>query len=133
MDNDDLMDERIDALFKKAQKYLRSAAVLLELEDFDSTASRSYFAMFFAAQAALLQEMNEMPLKQSIRAAFVERFVEDGPLPTRAAEVLHRGSELQELGDFAHDFAVSSDDAEFILAEAEAFVNSLEKLVASTI
>lgn len=123
------MDERIDALLMKAQKFLRSAAVLLELEDFDSTASRSYFAMFFAAQAALLSRADALPSKQGIRSAFVDRFVDDGPLPDRAADVLQRASELQEVGDFAHDFAVSGDDAEFILAEAEAFVNSLENLI----
>lgn len=127
------MNDRVDALLKKAQKYLRSAAVLLELEDYDSTASRAYFSMFYAAQAALLQEVDEIATKQGIRSAFVQRFVENGPLPSRAGDVLQRGAELQEMGDFAHEFAVGDDDAEFILAEAEAFVNSLEKLIGSTV
>lgn len=126
------MDESTDALLKKAQKYLRSAAVLLELEDFDSTASRAYFAMFYAAQAALLCE-GDLPSNRGIRSAFVERFVENGPLPNRAADVLQRGWELQEVGDFAHDFAVRAEDAELILAEAEAFVNSLERLIGSMV
>lgn len=123
------MDERIDALLRKAQKFLRSAAVLIELEDFDSTASRAYFAMFYAAQAALLQETQALSSKQGIRSSFIDRFVDKGPLPERAGEVLQRASELQEMGDFAYDFAVSASDAEFILSEAEAFVNSLENLI----
>ena len=127
------MDERIDALLKKAQKYLRSAAVLLELEDFDSTASRAYFAMFYAAQAALLQHRAEMPPRQGIRTTFVDVYVTNGPLPDRAADVLQRAAELQEVGDFAYDFAVAGGDAESILAEAEAFVNSLERLIGSTV
>ena len=56
-----------------------------------------------------------------------------GPLPDRAAVVLQRGSALQQLGDFAHEFAVDAGDAEFILAEAEAFANTMEKLVGSTV
>lgn len=123
------MDDRVEALLKKAQKYLRSAAVLLELEDFDSTASRAYFAMFYAAQAALLQAASGLPSKQGIRPAFIDRFVRNGPLPDRAADVLERASELQEMGDYGHGFAVDAEQGEFILAEAEAFVNSLEKLV----
>lgn len=123
------MDDKTDALLKKAQKYLRSAAVLLELEDYDSTASRSYYAMFYAAQAALMHEDGSLPSKQGIRSSFVDRFVEGGPLPKRAGTILQRASELQEMGDFAHDFAVSGEDAESILAEAEAFVNSLERLI----
>ncbi len=123
------MDEKVEALLKKAQKFLRSAAVLIELEDFDSTASRAYFAMFFAAQAALLQETQALSSKQGIRSAFISRFVENGPLPEQAADALQRASELQEMGDYAYDFAVQASDAELILSEAEAFVNSLENMV----
>lgn len=123
------MDDKIEALLKKAQKFLRSAAVLIELEDFDSTASRAYFAMFFAAQAALLHETQALSSKQGIRSAFISRFVENGPLPEQAADAFQRASELQEMGDYAYDFAVRSSDAELILAEAEAFVNSLENMV----
>lgn len=123
------MDDNIESLLSKSQKYLRSAAVLFELEDFDSCASRSYFAMFYSAQAALLSDGRSLSSKQGIRTSFKEQFVEGGPLPERAGEVLDRAYELQEVGDFAHDFAVSEDDAEFILAESEAFVNSITKLV----
>lgn len=123
------MDERIEALLKKAQVFLRSAAVLIELEDYDSTASRAYFAMFYAAQAALLYDGGSVNSAQGTRSAFTTRFVDHGPLPPRAGEVFARASELQEIGDYASSFAVSEADAEFILSEAEAFVNSLERLV----
>ncbi len=123
------MDEKIDALLRKAQKFLRSAAVLIEMADYDSTASRAYFAMFYAAQAALLQETQALSSKQGIRSTFISRFVENGPLPARAGEALQRASELQEMGDFAYDFAVGEEDAEMILSEAEAFVNSLENMI----
>lgn len=123
------MNEKVEALLKKAQKFLRSAAVLIELEDYDSTASRAYFAMFFAAQAALLQETQALSSKQGIRSAFISRFVDGGPLPERAGEMLQRASDMQEMGDYAYDFAVGAADAEHILAEAEAFVNSLENLI----
>ena len=123
------MNDKVEALLNKAQKFLRSAAVLIELEDFDSTASRAYFAMFYAAQAALFQETQAVSSKQGIRSAFIGRFVEKGPLPERAGDVLQRASELQEMGDYAYDFSVSQEDAEFILSEAEAFVNSLENMI----
>jgi uncharacterized protein (UPF0332 family) len=121
--------EKVDALERKSQKYLRSAAVLLELEDFDSCASRAYFAMFFAAQALLLLETQSLSSKQGIRSAFAERFVASGRLPARAAEVFEQAAELQEFGDYAYDFAVKRADAENILAEAEAFVNTIELLI----
>jgi uncharacterized protein (UPF0332 family) len=85
--------------------------------------------MFYAAQAALLRETRALSSRQRIRSAFIERFVDNGPLPQRAAEVLERASELQEMGDYAYSFAVDQGDAELILAEAEAFVNSLANMI----
>lgn len=124
--------DSIPLLLKKAQKFLRSAAVLYELEDFDSSASRAYFAMFFAAQAVLLHDTGDLSSKQGIRSAFRERFVDSGRLPDRAADAFDQGYELQEVGDYGHQFAVSNEDATWLLQEAEAFVYSMERLVERT-
>lgn len=123
------MERKIEALLSKSQKYLRSAAVLFELEDFDSSASRAYFAMFYVAQALLLSETEAFSSKQGIRSSFVRQFVEHGPLPPRAGEAFERASDLQEVGDYAFDHAVSRSDAEHILSESEAFVNSITNLI----
>lgn len=116
-------------LLHKAQKFLRSAAVLLELEDYDSVASRAYFSTFYAAQALLLHRRVDVGSQRGIRSAFVESFVESGELPEAAAEVLDRGQRLQEIGDYTHQFSVSAGDAEELLQQAEAFVNTVELLV----
>ncbi len=113
-------------LLRKAQKYLQSAAVLFELEDFDSCVSRAYFSMFYAAQAALLHVGQTIPATQGIRSAFISEFVETGHFPARAGKVLNDAAEFQEVADYSHDFAVREVDAEVILQEAEAFVNSID-------
>lgn len=116
-------------LLNKSQKFLRSASVLLELEDYDSVASRSYFAMFYAAQALLMHRRVNVSSQQGIRTAFASAFVESGELPEHAADVLNHGQRLQEMADYAHHFSVSASDAEEILQEAEAFVNTVEALI----
>ena len=120
-------------LLKKAQKYLQSAAVLLELEDYDSSVSRSYFAMFYAAQAALLYEGHTIPVTQGIRSAFISQFVESGRFPDRAGKALTEAAEFQEVGDYAQDFAVRRVDAEHVLQEAEAFVNSIDLTIVNAV
>lgn len=117
-------------LFNKSQKFLRSASVLLELEDYDSAASRAYFAMFYAAQALLIHRRMNGASQQGIRSAFSSAFVESGELPEHAADVLNHGQRLQEMADYAHQFSVSPQDAEELLQEAEAFVNTLEGMTA---
>lgn len=116
-------------LLRKSHKYLQSAAVLLELEDFDSCASRAYFAMFYACQAALLHVGRTIPATQGIRSAFASQFVDSGVFPDRAARALNEAAEFQEVGDYSHDFAVRRIDAERILQEAEAFVTSIDQSV----
>lgn len=117
-----------DTLTEKAQQFLRSAAVLIEIGDYDSCVSRAYFAMFYAAQAALLAERGRLP-EQGMRTAFAERFVASGRLPRRASESLNRAYDEQQLADYSHQFATTEAEAERTLGEAEAFVNSLTQMV----
>lgn len=125
------MTDTTSVLFEKAQTYLRSAAVLYELEDYDSCASRCYFAMFYAAQGLLLRETGTLPAEQGIRSAFIEAFITTGQLPERAGAALRYAHALYEHGDYSHSFAVDRAAAERALQEAEAFVNTLSGLITS--
>ncbi len=44
----------IGDLIKKTEKFLETAKLAFESEDYDSCASRCYYAMFFMAEAVLL-------------------------------------------------------------------------------
>ncbi len=121
--------ETDETLLRKAQKYLRSAAVLLELEDFDSCASRAYFAMFYAAQALLAKDGIQPSGPQGIRTSFLQAYVATGRLPERAGLALEEGAALQELADYSQGFLVERREAEKTLQEAEAFVNSLARFM----
>ena len=118
----------IDASFSKAQKYLRSAAVLLELEDFDSCVSRAYYAMFYAANGVLTAEGEKSPGRQNLRSTFQKRFVDSGRLPDQAGEAFQKASDLRERADYSLG-DIPQVDAERCLQHAEAFVNSLEQTV----
>lgn len=123
------MDDKTEQLLTKSQQYLRSAAVLLEVGDYDSSVSRAYFAMFYAAQAALLTTGATVKSRRSVRSAFTEHFVQNGRFPQRAADVLNQAYEMQETADYAQRPVVSEDEAERTLGEAEAFIGSIDGLV----
>lgn len=119
------MKKQTSFLLNKSQTFLRSAAVLLELEDYDSCASRAYFSMFYAAQAALLAENKKLPEQMGIRSAFIQQFVDSGRLPERAGRVLDRSYDLMEVADYSNTYSVEQEQAERVLQEAEAFVNTV--------
>lgn len=73
--------EEITSRMKKAHRSLRSARNLLEDGDHDFAMSRAYYAMFYAATAALLSQ-NIMRAKHAgVIAAFGQQFVKSGRLP----------------------------------------------------
>ena len=42
------------SLIERARKYLNSSKILLDERDYESSVSRAYYAMFYAAEAVLL-------------------------------------------------------------------------------
>lgn len=110
-------------LLGKAQTYLRSAAVLFEIEDYDSCASRSYFAMFYAAQALLVER--RVGTSGGIRVAFGDAFVRSGEVPEEAGVAFDHAHDLMEVADYAHSFGVQQPQAEEVLQSAEAFVTMI--------
>jgi len=77
-------------LIKRARKYMRSAQMLLEHKDYESCVSRTYYAMFYCAQAALVTKY----LSKQFRPRSVEGWLEI-PLDSAVAKGLkscsHRG------------------------------------------
>jgi uncharacterized protein (UPF0332 family) len=117
-------------LLGKAQTYLRSAAVLFEIADYDSCASRSYFAMFYAAQALLAER--RVGTSGGIRMAFGDAFVRSGEVPLEAGEAFDHAHDLMEVADYAHNFGVTEAQAEDVLQSAEAFVTMILDLLNPT-
>ena len=69
------------ALIKRAERYLKSAEILLKDEDYESSVSRTYYAMFYSAQAALLTKKLSFSSHKGVISAFGEHFVKTGVFP----------------------------------------------------
>jgi len=55
---------------KKAKKYLRSAEILLKEGDYEFSVSRTYYAMFYCAQAMLLTKNLSFSSHKGVISAF---------------------------------------------------------------
>jgi uncharacterized protein (UPF0332 family) len=64
-----------EALLGRAQQALTSARVLLETNDANGAISRAYYAMFYAAEAALLRKGVEASTHAGVLAMFGEHLV----------------------------------------------------------
>jgi uncharacterized protein (UPF0332 family) len=118
-----------DDLLTRARQAAQSARTLLESGDPNGAVNRAYYAMFYAAQAAL--EYKGVEITSSKHGILVGRFgehlVKTGVLPRALGTSLNRTLELRQKADYGSG-EVARADAERSLSEAEAFVAAVTRL-----
>ena len=120
----------IDDLLAQARQAVRSARMLLSSGDPDGAVNRAYYAMFYAAQAAL--EHRGVEVTSSKHGTLVRRFgdhlVKPGLLPSSLGPSLNEMLELLHKADYSTQ-GVPPIDAERAATAAETFVATVERLV----
>lgn len=117
--------KEIVSLIKRAEKYLKSSKVLLEEEDYESSVSRAYYAMFFSAEATLLTKELSFSSHRGVISAFGEHFIKSNIFPRDMGRELNRAFEKRQLGDYEYTFVISKDEAEEILDRSKYFVDKI--------
>jgi uncharacterized protein (UPF0332 family) len=118
---------QVPALIAKARRYLRSAELLLRDGDYESSVSRSYYAMFYSAEAALLTKDLTYSSHKGVIAAFGEQFIKTDVLPRGLGRELNRAFEMRQLGDYESTPVVSDEDARELLAQGKEFCSAVER------
>jgi uncharacterized protein (UPF0332 family) len=120
------------SLMGKATQAMASARVLLDLGDVDGASNRSYYAMFDAAQAALL--MSGVPAPETLGKThrgliktFSAYLVKDGPVSKELGRQLKRAEEMRLVADYNGESVTQSDAAELVV-HAELFVSAMQVL-----
>lgn len=117
----------IESLIEKSRKYLNSAELLHKSGDFDSSVSRSYYAMFFAAEAVLLTKSLEFSSHRGVISAFGRNFVKEGIFPTEMGKWLREAFNKRQKGDYEFELAINQEEADQLLQNAKIFVEKIVK------
>lgn len=115
--------------FAKAETYLRSAHILLDVPDLDSAVSRGYNAMFFAAEAALLTREKTAHSHRGIINLFGEEFVQTGLLPRERGRQLAIAYDKRQTSDYEPTTRIKPEAAHRFVEEAVDFVKAVRGLV----
>ena len=116
---------QIQALIEKARRYLRSAELLIQDGDYDSAVSRSYYAMFYSAEAALLKKKMTFTSHKAVISAFGRYFVKTGIFDKSLGRDLNVIFDQRQLGDYESTFSISEDNARRTFESARAFVDQV--------
>jgi uncharacterized protein (UPF0332 family) len=119
------MNENVTVFLDKAFECLADATALLEKSRYTASVSRSYYAMFHAAQAALLSEEIEAYTHTGVNVQFQKTFIKTGKFPVSFGKTFSKILDQRLKSDYEIGFKASPDDAKHTFEEASGFVTSI--------
>jgi len=119
----------IESLITRANKYLNTSELLIKEKDYESSVSRTYYAMFYAVQALLLKKNLSFSSHKGVISAFGQYFIKTRIFPKEMGKDLNRAFEKRQLGDYDYRFVISEEEAIEILEKGKTFLeNIVERL-----
>ncbi len=123
------MSGEIEGLLDKARRSLASARRNLEDGDADFAASRAYYAMSYAAEAALLARGRVFSKHAAVVAEFGREFVRPEEVAAEHGRALREGLRARLVADYGAADEFPASRAEGVLRSAERFVEAVQTLL----
>jgi len=119
-------------LLDKAARAIRAAETLLREGDADFAAGRTYYAMFYAAEALLFERGLQFRKHGAVHGAFGEHLVRPGILDTRFHRWLLDAFDVRIQGDYGVDAVVSPEEVRAMIDQAGEFLLEAERVAGSS-
>ena len=119
----------IAAQLERAENSLQAAKELLEKEYYDISASRAYYAVFYASSALLLSANIDPSKHSGVIAAIHREFVKTGKLDKEQGKNLNWLFELRSVGDYGVIVHVSGDESTRAVKTAEKYIQTIKQLI----
>ena len=117
------------ALVDKATESVRAAKLLGGADLHDFAVSRAYYAMFYLAEALLLNEGMAFSKHSAVIAALGRHFVKDGRLDAAFHAYLREAQEKRTRGDYGTGDPLSPEESAEQIGRAELFLTEVLKLL----
>lgn len=121
------MKRELILLLEKAERSLKAAVLLHKKGDYDFSVSRAYYAMFYAAEAALLSKNQTYSKHAGVISGFYHHFVATGDFPKQLHQVFHNAFEDRNQGDYAFMDPFPKKESEEVLENARDFINKVDR------
>jgi uncharacterized protein (UPF0332 family) len=121
--------KEIEAYIKRADESIEAAKELLINGHFDFSASRSYYAIFYASSVLLLNEELEFSKHSGVLAAIHQKFIKTGKIDKSFGKDLNWLFELRSIGDYGVLIHVGKDEAKEAVKIAEKYIAVIKKLI----
>jgi uncharacterized protein len=121
------MTEPVRELLDKAAQSISAAQLLLKDGYIDFSASRTYYAMFYAVEALLLSREHSFSKHSAVISAFGKEFVKTGIFDSRFHRYILNAFDLRNAGDYGSIHAVSEEKARQTIEEASELLAAISQ------
>ena len=122
-------EDEVSSNLERAETNLQVAKELLDNGYYDVSASRAYYAAFYAASALLLNERIDTSKHSGVIALIHQHFVKSGKLSKEQGRNLNWLFELRSVGDYGVSLHVVLEDAHRAIRVAGDFYEAVQKLL----
>jgi len=125
------MNEEVEALLRKARRFLQAAENQLKCDFPEEAASRASYAMFTAAKALHLPRASRITRHEQVKRQFEELLVKSGIVERRFLTYLEVGMLSRHFADYETDltYVVTQEEAVSRLRDAREFVAMAEEFL----
>jgi uncharacterized protein (UPF0332 family) len=127
------MTEEIKRYLEKAQKSLKVAQALLAKGYYEDSCSKSYYVMFYAAQALLKNNGIDVTKHSAVVAKFGEHFVKTGKIEPSYHRYIIDAKQKREIADYDVFLRIDRKTAEERFNWAKDFLAEIKKLIKNSL
>lgn len=126
------MRPEVQSLLQKARESVDAARLLGGKGYWDFAASRAYYAMFYTAEALLLERGLSFSSHSAVIGAFGKEFAKSSALDPKFHRYLLDGQDLRNAGDYDVGTPVTEAQAKDVMAWANELVAAAETFLNQT-
>jgi len=113
----------------RARESLEEARLLANMEHWNASVNRLYYACFYAVSSLLIQHNLSSSKHTGVRALFNLHFVKPGKISHSIARTYHDLFERRQEGDYGDYATFSPVDVNAWITEADLFVTALTEFI----
>lgn len=121
------MTNEQQGLLDMAKDSIKAAKLLADQDLNRFAVSRAYYAMFYCAEALLLQKGLSFSKHSGVIATFGREFVKTGDVPSEFHGFLIEAAEVREDGDYDFTASIEDSDCAEQFARAEKFLQMTQE------
>lgn len=128
--NDDDRKTMVGLEIEKADRFLKQASMMCDMEQWDMAANRYYYACFHAVQALFIHNGLSTRRHKGMITLLGLHFIKTGIIEDRLGAFLTRMEQLREKGDYNCLFDVTKDELLTFVGPAKELVDMIKQLIA---